>query len=227
MFHILSIFLQPQDSKLAHITMSSYNILLLGSGGRENALAWKLRQSKLCKELFIAPGNPGTAQLGSNLNLSITDFEGIKEACIEYQIDMLLPGGEDSLVAGIYDYVKNDAQLQHIIVAGPSKDGAQLEGSKAFSKKFMQRHNIPTAAYQEFTEANFDNGIAYLQQHKLPIVLKADGLAAGKGVVIAQSHDEAIQAFTTMIKEALFGDASKKVVVRIFDGYRTISIRIY
>ncbi len=196
--------------------MSSYNILLLGSGGRENALAWKLRQSKLCKELFIAPGNPGTAQLGSNLNLSITDFEGIKEACIEYQIDMLLPGGEDSLVAGIYDYVKNDAQLQHIIVAGPSKDGAQLEGSKAFSKKFMQRHNIPTAAYQEFTEANFDNGIAYLQQHKLPIVLKADGLAAGKGVVIAQSHDEAIQAFTTMIKEALFGDASKKVVVEEF-----------
>lgn len=196
--------------------MSSYNILLLGSGGRENALAWKLRQSKLCKELFIAPGNPGTAQLGSNLNLSITDFEGIKDACIEYKIDILLPGGEDSLVAGIYDFFKNDQQLQHIIVAGPSKNGAQLEGSKAFSKKFMQRHNIPTAAYQEFTEANFEEGIAYLQQHKLPIVLKADGLAAGKGVVIAQSHDEAIQAFTTMIKEAQFGDASKKVVVEEF-----------
>ncbi|OSZ81722.1 phosphoribosylamine--glycine ligase [Chitinophagaceae bacterium IBVUCB1] len=196
--------------------MSSYNILLLGSGGRENALAWKLRQSKLCKELFIAPGNPGTAQLGSNLNISITDFEGIKEACIEYKIDILLPGGEDSLVAGIYDYFKKDAQLQHIIVAGPSKDGAQLEGSKAFSKKFMQRHNIPTAAYREFTDANFDEGITYLQQHKLPIVLKADGLAAGKGVVITQSHDEAVQAFTTMIKEAQFGDASKKVVVEEF-----------
>lgn len=196
--------------------MSSYNILLLGSGGRENALAWKMRQSKLCKELFIAPGNPGTAQLGSNLNISITDFERIKDACIEYKIDILFPGGEDSLVAGIYDFFMNDPQLQHIIVAGPSKEGAQLEGSKAFSKKFMERHNIPTAAYREFTEDNFEDGITYLQQHSLPIVLKADGLAAGKGVVIAQSHQEAVDAFTTMIKEAQFGDASKKVVVEQF-----------
>lgn len=199
--------------------MSAYNILLLGSGGRESALAWKLRQSKFCKELFIAPGNAGTAQYGTNLNFTPTDFESIKDACKEYNIDILLPGGEDGLVAGIYDFMKNDADLKHIIVAGPSKEGAQLEGSKAFSKKFMQRHNIPTAAYAEFTEANFDEGIAYLQQHTLPIVLKADGLAAGKGVVIAQTTDEAIESFTMMIKEAQFGDASKTVVIEQFlDG---------
>jgi len=196
--------------------MSSYNILLLGSGGRENALAWKMRQSKLCKELFIAPGNPGTAQLGSNLNIPVSDFEGIKQACIENNIDILVPGPEDPLVNGIYDFFKGDDALKHIIVAGPSKEGAQLEGSKAFSKKFMERHNIPTAAYREFTEENFDEGVTYLRQHSLPIVLKADGLAAGKGVVIAQSHDEAVEAFTTMIKEAQFGDASKKVVVEQF-----------
>ncbi|RYE22377.1 MAG: phosphoribosylamine--glycine ligase [Sphingobacteriales bacterium] len=199
--------------------MSSYNVLLLGSGGRESALAWKLRQSKMCKELFIAPGNAGTAQYGTNLNFTPTDFESIKEACKQYNIDILLPGGEDGLVAGVYDFMKSDPELKHIIVAGPSKEGAQLEGSKAFSKKFMQRHNIPTAAYAEFTEANFEEGIAYLKQHALPIVLKADGLAAGKGVVIAQTIDEAIESFTMMIKEAQFGDASKTVVVEQFlDG---------
>lgn len=196
--------------------MSSYNILLLGSGGRENAIAWKLRQSKFCKELFIAPGNAGTARFGSNINLAVTDFEEIKRVCIEDKIDILFPGGEDSLVAGIWDYFKNDPELSHIIVVGPSKEGAQLEGSKAFSKKFMQRHNIPTAAYREFTEENFNDGLSYLQQHALPVVLKADGLAAGKGVVIAQSHEEAVAAFTTMIKEAQFGDASKKVVIEEF-----------
>lgn len=199
--------------------MSSYNILLLGSGGRECTLAWKMRQSKLCKELYIAPGNAGTAQYGTNLPFSVTDFEEIKRVCIEDRIDILFPGGEDSLVAGIYDFIKNDPALKHIIVAGPSQEGAQLEGSKAFSKKFMARHNIPTAAYREFTDESFDEGIAYLKQHDLPIVLKADGLAAGKGVIIAQSTQEAIDAFTTMIKEAQFGDASKKVVIEQFlDG---------
>lgn len=199
--------------------MRAYNILLLGGGGRESALAWKLAQSKQCKELFIAPGNGGTMQYGTNINLSVTDFERIKEVCLEYRIDLLLPGPEDPLVAGIYDFFQNDPQLQHIIVAGPSKAGAQLEGSKAFSKKFMQRHNIPTAAYQEFTDANFDEGVAYLRQHATPIVLKADGLAAGKGVVITSDREEAVQVFTTMIKEAQFGDASKKVVVEQFlDG---------
>lgn len=199
--------------------MSAYNILLLGAGGRECTLAWKLSQSKLCKELFIAPGNAGTAQYGSNVNLPVTDFEAIKKLCIEDKIDILVPGPEDPLVAGIYDFFKNDDDLKHIIVAGPSKAGAQLEGSKAFSKKFMQRHNIPTAGYNEFTKDNYDDGIAYIEQHSLPIVLKADGLAAGKGVVIAQSKEEATTTFNSMIKEARFGDASKKVVIEEFlDG---------
>lgn len=196
--------------------MSAYNILLLGSGGRESALSWKLSQSKYCKELFIAPGNAGTAKFGSNLNLSPTDFESIKEICLQDKIDIVFPGGEDALVAGIYDYFQNDNDLKHIIVVGPSKEGAKLEGSKAFAKQFMQRHNIPTAIYRAFNETNFEDGIAYLKQHSLPIVLKADGLAAGKGVVISESVEDAIAHFTTMIKEAQFGDASKKVVVEQF-----------
>lgn len=199
--------------------MSAYNILLLGSGGRECTLARKLSQSKLCKELFIAPGNAGTAQYGSNLNIPVTDFEEIKRTCLQDNIDILVPGPEDPLVNGIYDFFKNDDELKHIIVAGPSKAGAQLEGSKAFSKKFMERHNIPTAAYKEFTEENFEEGTDYISNHSLPIVLKADGLAAGKGVVIAQSTEEALTTFNSMIKDARFGDASKKVVIEEFlDG---------
>lgn len=196
--------------------MTASNILLLGSGGRECALAWKLRQSNLCQQLFIAPGNAGTASYGQNVPLSVTDFEGIKTFCLEHNIDLLLPGGEDSLVAGIHDFFQNDPALSHIAVAGPSSQGAQLEGSKAFAKQFMQRHHIPTAAYREFEDANFEEGIAYLRSHALPIVLKADGLAAGKGVVIAETTEEAINTFTSMIKEAQFGDASKKVVVEEF-----------
>ncbi|HXS35176.1 MAG TPA: phosphoribosylamine--glycine ligase [Flavipsychrobacter sp.] len=199
--------------------MPSYNILLLGSGGRESALAWKLSQSSLCKQLYIAPGNAGTPEYGTNITLSVTDFEAIRKVCLEKHIDILIPGPEDPLVAGIYDFFKNDDALKHIIVAGPSKVGAQLEGSKAFAKQFMQRHKIPTAAYREFNESNFEKGVSYLKQHPIPVVLKADGLAAGKGVVIAQSHDEAVEAFTSMIKEAQFGEASKKVVVEAFlDG---------
>jgi len=196
--------------------MSSYNILLLGSGGRECAIAWKLSQSPLCKQLFIGPGNPGTSKYGTNVSLNIADFEAIKMFCMEKNIDILFPGSEDPLVAGIYDFFKNDDELKHIIIVGPSKNGAQLEGSKAFSKQFMQRHNIPTAGYREFNESNFEEGIDYLKQHSLPIVLKADGLAAGKGVVIAENTEEAIDAFTAMIKEAQFGEASKKVVVEQF-----------
>jgi len=195
------------------------NILLLGSGGRECAIAWKLKQSSLCNALYIAPGNAGTALYGTNVPLKLTNFQSIKDFCLQNQIDILFPGGEDTLVAGIYDFIKNDPATAHIIVAGPSKAGAQLEGSKAFSKKFMQRHHIPTAAYAEFTIDTFDAGIAYLQQHDLPIVLKADGLAAGKGVIIAQNHHEAIEAFTDMIKNAQFGEASRTVVVEQFlDG---------
>jgi phosphoribosylamine--glycine ligase len=192
------------------------NILLLGSGGRENAISWKLKQSPLCENLFIAPGNAGSAAYGKNVPISLTDFAGIKQFCLDNNIHILFPGGEDTLVAGIYDYFKGDEQLKHIIVCGPSKEGAQMEGSKAFAKEFMMRHNIPTAAYREFGEANFDEGVTYLQGQSLPIVLKADGLAAGKGVVIAQSTEEAIEAFTMMIKEAQFGDAGKKVVIEQF-----------
>ncbi|MCB0699830.1 MAG: phosphoribosylamine--glycine ligase [Chitinophagales bacterium] len=199
--------------------MSAYNILLLGSGGRECTLAWKLSQSKLCKELFIAPGNAGTGQYGSNVNIPVNDFEDIKKMCLEDNIDILVVGPEDPLVNGIYDFFKADDALQHIIVCGPSLAGAQLEGSKAFSKKFMERHNIPTAAYREFTEENLEEGIEYIKGHTLPIVLKADGLAAGKGVVIAQSTDEALETFSSMIVDARFGDASKKVVIEEFlDG---------
>lgn len=195
------------------------NILLLGSGGRECALAWKLSRSSLCGNFYIAPGNAGTSEYGINLPISYNDFEGIKKACVDFKIDILLPGPEDPLVAGIYDFFKSDPALKHIVVVGPSKEGAQLEGSKAFSKKFMERHNIPTAAYKEFTEDSFEQGIAYIKRSELPIVLKADGLAAGKGVVIAQNTLDAIAAFRAMIKFAQFGEASKKVVIEQFlDG---------
>lgn len=201
------------------MTAKKQNILLLGSGGRECALAWKLKKSPLCNNLYIAPGNAGTREYGTNLSISVTDFVEIKAACLDYEIDILLPGPEDPLVAGIYDFVKNDELLKHIIVAGPSKDGAQLEGSKAFSKRFMERHSIPTAAYREFTIANFTEGKEYIATQTPPIVLKADGLAAGKGVVIAQSVEEAQEAFSAMIMDRQFGDASSKVVIEQFlDG---------
>lgn len=195
-------------------------ILILGSGGREHALAWNIQQrSNGSNEIFIAPGNPGTAQCGTNINLVVTDFEGIGEFCIEQKIEMVIAGPEEPLVKGAWDYFKSREGLKHIHFIGPSKHGAQLEGSKAFAKAFMQRHHIPTAAYKEFTEANFEKGVQYLQNHTLPIVLKADGLAAGKGVVICQSHEEAISEFGEMIQQSKFGDASKKVVVEQFlDG---------
>ncbi|GAA0527111.1 phosphoribosylamine--glycine ligase [Chitinophaga japonensis] len=191
-------------------------ILLLGSGGREHALAWKISQSPLCGQLFIAPGNAGTAQYGQNVNIAVSDLPQLKAFCVEQGVDMVVPGSEEPLVNGIYDYFREDAALQHIPVMGPSRLGAQLEGSKAFAKQFMQRHGIPTAAYREFSEANYEEGVAYLQQHTLPVVLKADGLAAGKGVVILDSHEEAIAEFTQMIKAAKFGEASRKVVIEQF-----------
>jgi len=195
------------------------NILLLGSGGRECALAWKLSHSPLCGSFFIAPGNAGTSEYGTNLPIGFNDFDGIKRACLQYKIDILFPGPEEPLVAGIYDYFKNDPLLKHIIVVGPSKDGAQLEGSKAFSKKFMQRHNIPTAGYQEFTADSFERGVAYIKRSTPPIVIKADGLAAGKGVVIAKDTIEAVKAFRAMVMNKQFGEASSKVVVEEFlDG---------
>jgi phosphoribosylamine--glycine ligase len=200
-------------------------ILLLGSGGREHALAWKMVQSHHCDELYIAPGNAGTSQYGTNLNLSPTDFPAVKAACLEYQVNMLVVGPEEPLVRGIADFFKNDPELQRIVVVGPSAAAAQLEGSKAFSKKFMQRHGIPTAAYAEFTAANLEEGKAYIAQHSLPIVLKADGLAAGKGVVIAQTHTEALQVFEEMIVHKQFGDASAKVVIEAF--LRGIEVSVF
>jgi phosphoribosylamine--glycine ligase len=192
------------------------NILLLGSGGREHALALKMSQSPLCGQLFIAPGNAGTAQCGKNVNMGVSEFEKIKSFCLDNAIDMVVPGSEEALVNGIYDFFKNDAALQHIPVMGPSQEGAQLEGSKAYAKLFMERNNIPTAGYREFNAQNYEEGLAYIQQHSLPIVLKADGLAAGKGVVITSSYEDAAAEFQQMIKSAKFGDASKTVVIEEF-----------
>lgn len=195
---------------------TSMNILLLGSGGREHAFAWKMSQSSRCTKLFIAPGNAGTSLCGTNVELAINDFKGIKQFCIDKQIEMVIVGPEEPLVNGISDFFSKDAATKHIPVIGPSKAGARLEGSKAFAKAFMQRYNIPTAAYKEFNTENYEEGVAYLQSHNLPIVLKADGLAAGKGVIICQNHVEAIAEFELMIQQAKFGEAGKKVVVEDF-----------
>lgn len=192
------------------------NILLLGSGGREHALAWKMQQSHHCDNLYIAPGNPGTANLGTNVNIGINDFQAQKQFCIDHKINLVVVGPEEPLVKGVYDFYKNDEQLKNIIVVGPSAQAAQLEGSKAFSKHFMQRHNIPTAAYAEFTQDNFEAGKTYISKHSLPIVLKADGLAAGKGVVISETHEDALEVFEEMIINKQFGDASSKVVIEQF-----------
>lgn len=192
------------------------NILVLGAGGREHAFAWKIKQSALCSSLFIAPGNAGTALCGQNVDIAATDFEAIKSFCVSQQIELVVVGPEDPLVLGIYDYFKNETSLQNIVIIAPSAAAAKLEGSKAFSKQFMQRHNIPTASYAEFTNANFEEGLIFLEQHSQPIVLKADGLAAGKGVVICSTVDEAKEVFTSMIKNRQFGEASAKVVVEEF-----------
>ncbi len=191
------------------------NILLLGSGGREHALSWKLTQSSNCSNLFIAPGNPGTALHGTNMPFDATDFEAVKVCCRNEYIDMVIVGPEEPLVKGIVDYLQKESGLNlHII--GPSKQAAQLEGSKSFAKSFMQRHGIPTAAYGEFNAENFNEGIEYLRHHQLPIVLKADGLAAGKGVIICNNHVEAFSEFELMIQRSKFGDAGKRVVVEQF-----------
>lgn len=191
-------------------------ILLLGAGGREHAFAWKISQSPHCEKLFIAPGNAGTAQCGTNLSFGVNDFDAIRNACITEKIDLVLVGPEEPLVKGITDFLISDPQLGHLDIIGPSKNGAQLEGSKAFAKAFMQKHNIPTAAYKEFTLDNYKDGVEYINNHSLPIVLKADGLAAGKGVVICENHFEALAEFDLMIQRAKFGEASKKVVIEEF-----------
>jgi phosphoribosylamine--glycine ligase len=192
------------------------NILIIGSGGREHTLAWKLKQSALCDQLFIAPGNAGTALVGSNVPLAATDFEGLTAFCLANKIDMLVVGPEDPLVKGIYDYFKANPLTAAIHVIGPSKEASKLEGSKAYAKAFMDRHQIPTAAYREFDTTNFNEGVNYIKSHSLPIVLKADGLAAGKGVIICASHDEALVEFEQMIQQSKFGESSKRVVIEQF-----------
>jgi phosphoribosylamine--glycine ligase len=191
-------------------------ILLLGSGAREHALAWKLNQSVWANPLYIAPGNPGTAQCGINVSLDLNDFDAIGRFCVSDNIEMLVVGPEEPLVKGLYDYFKSKEELQKIYFIGPSKKGAQLEGSKSFAKEFMLRHKIPTAKYKEFTLANYEKGVKYLQKHSLPIVVKADGLTAGKGVAICQNHVEAVAEFELMIQAAKFGEAGKKVVIEEF-----------
>lgn len=192
------------------------NILLLGSGGREHAFAKKISESTLCHQLFIAPGNAGTEKLGINVPIKADDFLKIKSFCLENQIKMVIVGPEDPLVKGIYDFFKNDDQLNDIPVIGPSKIGATLEGSKEFAKKFMQKYNIPTADYQSFTKENINEGFAFLEKMKPPYVLKADGLAAGKGVLIINDLAEAKNELENMLVKAKFAEASSKVVIEEF-----------
>jgi len=193
-------------------------ILLLGGGGREHTFAWKMAQSIHCDQLFIAPGNAGTRAHGINLDLSPNDFPAIKKAVLDHEINLVVVGPEEPLVRGIYDFFQEDSELANVQVIGPSREGAQLEGSKAFAKTFMADYNIPTAAYREFTRATQAEGLAYIDQHATPIVLKADGLAAGKGVLILHDREEAKREFTAML-DGKFGAASEKIVIEQFlDG---------
>lgn len=191
-------------------------ILILGSGGREHTFVWKLSQSALKPVIYVAPGNGGTASIAKNINIKPTDFEAIENFCLNEKIDLVLPGGEDSLVAGIVDYFKTNPNLSSIPVIGPELRGALLEGSKDYAKEFMQRHNVPTAAYKSFDKNSLNEGINFLKSLNAPYVLKADGLAAGKGVLILNNLDEAIKELTEMLQNAKFGKASDKVVIEEF-----------
>lgn len=194
------------------------NILLLGSGGREHALAWKIAQSPRVEKLYIAPGNAGTASSGENVDISPTDFEALKTFALERSVDMIVVGPEDPLVKGIYDFFTGDIATLHISVIGPSAQGAQLEGSKAFAKAFMQRHNIPTARYLDVTKENMDEGLAFLETLEAPYVLKADGLCAGKGVLILPALEDAKYELNAMLS-GMFGQASDTVVIEEYlDG---------
>lgn len=195
------------------------NILILGSGGREHTFAWKLAQSSKCRNLFVAPGNSGTANLATNLAIPVTDFNAIKQAVLSHQINMIVVGPEDPLVLGIHDFFLADKELKHVSVIGPQQEAATLEGSKEFAKAFMSRHNIPTAAYESFNATNIDEGYEFLESLKPPYVLKADGLAAGKGVLILENLDEAKSELKNMLINEKFGEASTKVVIEEFlDG---------
>lgn len=192
------------------------NILILGSGGRESAFAWKLKQSPRLKNLYVAPGNAGTADYGTNVSIKPTDFDGIASFSLDNDIDLILVGPEEPLVKGIHDYFLAHPKASHIPVVGPQQEGAKLEGSKDFSKAFMQRHHIPTAASRTFDLNSLQEGLKYLEDQKAPIVLKADGLAAGKGVLICESIEEAQAELKLMIQDSKFGEASQKVVIEEF-----------
>ncbi|RYD94007.1 MAG: phosphoribosylamine--glycine ligase, partial [Sphingobacteriales bacterium] len=192
------------------------NILLLGSGGRESAFSWKMTQSPKCEKLFIAPGNAGTGQYGTNVNIKVTDFTAIKAFVLANNINMVVVGPEEPLVKGVHDFFLADDEIKHVPVIGPQSEAAQLEGSKDFSKQFMERHNIPAAASKTFTRETLQEGFEYLPTIGLPIVLKADGLAGGKGVLICLTLQEAQLELTEMLTNAKFGDASSKVVVEQF-----------
>lgn len=195
------------------------NVLVLGSGGREHAFCWKLKQSPKLNNLFIAPGNAGTSQLGTNVDIKDTDFESLKSFVLDNNIEMVVVGPEAPLVAGVHDYFESQDDLKHITVIGPKKAGAELEGSKDFAKEFMIRHNIPTAEYKTFDSNNLEDGYTFLESLKPPYVLKADGLAAGKGVLILEDLNEAKAELKAMISDAKFGNASSKVVIEEFlDG---------
>ena len=195
------------------------NVLVLGSGGREHTIVWKISKSKLCKKVFVAPGNSGTAMIATNLRVEVNDFKAIKKAVLLNKIDMVVVGPEDPLVNGIHDFFLNDSLLQNVSVIGPQKKAAQLEGSKEFAKKFLFRHNIPTAAYKSFNPEELEEGYEFLDSLSPPYVLKADGLAAGKGVLIIDNLDEAKLELSQMLIGSKFGSASKKVVIEEFlDG---------
>ena len=195
------------------------NILILGSGGREHAFTWKIAQSPKCGQLFVAPGNSGTARIATNVNVGVTNFDAIKELVLDKQIDMVVVGPEDPLVQGVHDFFLEDESIKHVSVIGPQKAAAELEGSKEFAKEFLYRHNIPTAAYESFTKETVEKGYDFLEKLNPPYVLKADGLAAGKGVVILNDLDEAKEELKSMLVDAKFGQASRKVVIEEFlDG---------
>ncbi|NVO18737.1 MAG: phosphoribosylamine--glycine ligase [Bacteroidetes bacterium] len=196
--------------------MGKYNVLILGSGGREHTLAWKISQSDLLNELFIAPGNAGTMEVGKNIEINVNDFKAIAEFCIQRSIHLVLVGPEEPLVKGICNYFELEPSLSEIMIIGPGKEGASLEGSKDFAKQFMNRHNIPTASYGTFSRDTVDQAILFLEKLNPPFVLKADGLAAGKGVIICEELDSAISGLKEMLLGKKFGAASELVVIEEF-----------
>ncbi|MFD2516161.1 phosphoribosylamine--glycine ligase [Pontibacter locisalis] len=189
------------------------NVLIIGSGAREHAIAWKLSQSEYCDKIFVAPGNAGTSEFHTNASIDIHDFNELAKFATDFNIMMIVVGQENALVEGIHDFFQESEYLKHILVVGPKKAGAMLEGSKDFCKNFLQKYSIPTARYQTFTEDTYRNAVEYLKNHTYPVVLKADGLAAGKGVIIAQDFEEAIDALENMLRHRRFGKASSKVVI--------------